>query len=229
MGMAKEKILVVEDEEDIMNLVEYNLHQGGFQVIRAIDGEKALIVAREEHPDLIILDLMLPGIEGTEVCKILKQDNATRQIPIIILSAKGEEMDRIIGLELGAADYVTKPFSPRELVLRVKAVLQRDLPQDESGDLIQIGDLAINIAEHQVWVKGKLIVLTYTEFKLLAYLVKNRGRVQDRETLLNEVWGYDSLVYGRTVDTHTRRLRVKLGSLGDSIETIRGIGYRFKE
>lgn len=227
--MAREKILVVEDEEDILNLVDYNLRQGGFQVIRAVDGETALDLARQKPPDLIILDLMLPGMDGTEVCKILKHEEATRRIPIIILSAKGEEIDRVLGLELGASDYVTKPFSPREFILRVKAVLQRNLPQDESRELIQVGDLAINIAEHEAWVKGKPIDLTHTEFKLLLYLVKNRGRVQDRETLLNAVWGYDSMVYGRTVDTHTRRLRVKLGSLGGSIETIRGIGYRFKE
>src|SRR3972149_4391548 len=159
--MAREKILVVEDEEDI-------------------------------------LDLMLPGMDGTEVCKTLKQEGATRRIPIIILSAKGEEMDRVIGLELGAADYVTKPFSPRELILRVKAVLQRGLPEEENGIPIQVSDLTINIAEHQVYVTGKPIELTHTEFKLLAYLLKNRGRVQDRESVLAHVWGYDSVGDGRT-------------------------------
>ena len=227
--MAREKILVVEDEEDILNLVDYNLRQGGFQVIRAVDGETALALARQKPPDLIILDLMLPGMDGTEVCKTLKQEGATRRIPIIILSAKGEEMDRVIGLELGAADYVTKPFSPRELILRVKAVLQRGLPEEENEIPIQVSDLTINIAEHQVYVKGKPIELTHTEFKLLAYLLKNRGRVQDRESLLAHVWGYDSVVCGRTVDTHIRRLRAKIDPLGEFIETIRGVGYRFKE
>ena len=227
--MAREKILVVEDEEDILNLVDYNLRQGGFQVIRAVDGETALALARQKPPDLIILDLMLPGMDGTEVCKTLKQEGATRRIPIIILSAKGEEMDRVIGLELGAADYVTKPFSPRELILRVKAVLQRGLPEEENEIPIQVSDLTINIAEHQVYVKGQPIELTHTEFKLLAYLLKNRGRVQDRESLLAHVWGYDSVVYGRTVDTHIRRLRAKIDPLGEFIETIRGVGYRFKE
>src|SRR3972149_10853619 len=143
--MAREKILVVEDEEDILNLVDYNLRQGGFQVIRAVDGETALALARQKPPDLIILDLMLPGMDGTEVCKTLKQEGATRRIPIIILSAKGEEMDRVIGLELGAADYVTKPFSPRELILRVKAVLQRGLPEEENEIPIQVSDLTMTI------------------------------------------------------------------------------------
>lgn len=227
--MAREKVLVVEDEEDILQLVDYNLSQGGFRVLRAKDGETALDLIKQEYPDLIILDLMLPGIDGTEVCKILKQGDATRRIPIIILSAKGEEMDRVIGLELGAADYVTKPFSPRELILRVRAVLQRNLPKENDKASIQVGDLTIDMSRHQVWVKEKPIVLTHTEFKLLAFLLKNRGRVKGRETLLTEVWGYDSLVYGRTVDTHIRRLRAKLGPMGEFIETIRGVGYRFKE
>src|SRR3990167_1552879 len=226
--MAREKILVVEDEEDILNLVDYNLRQGGFQVIRAVDGETALALARQKPPDLIILDLMLPGMDGTEVCKTLKQEGATRRIPIIILSAKGEEMDRVIGLELGAADYVTKPFSPRELILRVKAVLQRGQAQEKPKTITK-GTVYVDMDRNSVTVNNKPLNLTPIEFKLLTELAMSDGRVLSRDNLLDRVWGRDCYVTDRTIDTHIRRLREKLGKAQRYIETVRGFGYRFSE
>ena len=194
-----------------------------------MDGASGLELAKKGRPSLIILDLMLPEMDGKDVCRVLKADPNTQSIPILMLTAKAEEMDRVIGFELGADDYVTKPFSPRELVLRVKAILRRKEIPDERDKTIQVGDLLIDIDRHQVFVKKKPISLTSTEFKLLVELITNRGRVQTRERLLDKVWGYTYEGYARTVDTHIRRLREKLGSFGDSIETIRGVGYRFRE
>jgi two-component system, OmpR family, phosphate regulon response regulator PhoB len=197
-------------------------------VLTALDGPSGLEMARKERPSLILLDLMLPGMNGKDICRALKSNPLTQSIPILILTAKAEEMDRVIGFELGADDYVTKPFSPRELVLRVKAILRRkEIPQEEKS--IRIGDLLIDIERHQVTLKEDPVELTSTEFKLLVELVSKRGRVQTRENLLNRVWGYTYEGYARTVDTHIRRLREKLGSAGDDIETIRGLGYRFRE
>jgi DNA-binding response OmpR family regulator len=195
----------------------------------AMDGASGLELANKEHPSLIILDLMLPQMDGKDVCRALKSNPVTQSIPILMLTAKTEEVDRVIGFELGADDYVTKPFSPRELVLRVKAVLRRKEATDEREKSIQLDDLLIDIDRHQVSLKKKAISLTSTEFKLLVELVINKGRVQTRERLLDKVWGYTYEGYARTVDTHIRRLREKLGSFGDSIETIRGVGYRFRE
>jgi two-component system phosphate regulon response regulator PhoB len=194
-----------------------------------MDGASGLELARKERPSLIILDLMLPEMDGKDVCRVLKADPNTRSIPILMLTAKAEEMDRVIGFELGADDYVTKPFSPRELVLRVKAIQRRKEIPDERDKTILVGDLLIDIDRHQVFVKKKPISLTSTEFKLLVELITNRGRVQTRERLLDKVWGYTYEGYARTVDTHIRRLREKMGHLGDFIETIRGVGYRFRE
>ena len=194
-----------------------------------MDGASGLELAKKERPSLIILDLMLPEMDGKDVCRALKADPNTQSIPILMLTAKAEEMDRVIGFELGADDYVTKPFSPRELVLRVKAIQRRKEIPDERDKTILVGDLLIDIDRHQVFVKKKPISLTSTEFKLLVELITNRGRVQTRERLLDKVWGYTYEGYARTVDTHIRRLREKLGSFGDSIETIRGVGYRFRE
>jgi two-component system phosphate regulon response regulator PhoB len=188
-----------------------------------------LELAKKEYPSLVILDLMLPGMDGKDVCRALKSNPLTQSIPILMLTAKAEEVDRVIGLELGADDYVTKPFSPRELVLRVKAILRRKDVAREVEKVIQIGDLLIDIDRHHVSVKKSSVPLTSTEFKLLVELASNKGRVQTRERLLDKVWGYTYEGYARTVDTHIRRLREKLGSLGDSIETIRGVGYRLKE
>ena len=227
--LSIQSILVVEDEEDIIDLIEYHLRQSGFSVIRALDGPLGLELARKKRPDLVILDLMLPGMDGKDVCRALKLNPLTQSIPILMLTAKTEEVDRLIGFELGADDYVTKPFSPRELVLRVKAILRRKEAPVEREKTIQIGELLIDIDRHQVSVKKSPLQLTSTEFKLLAELASNKGRVQTRERLLDKVWGYTYEGYARTVDTHIRRLREKLGSLGDYIETIRGVGYRFRE
>jgi len=194
-----------------------------------MDGASGLELAKKERPSLIILDLMLPEMDGKDVCRALKADPNTQSIPILMLTAKAEEVDRVIGFELGADDYVTKPFSPRELVLRVKAIQRRKEIPDERDKTILVGDILIDIDRHQVFVKKKPISLTSIEFKLLVELITNRGRVQTRERLLDKVWGYTYEGYARTVDTHIRRLREKMGHLGDFIETIRGVGYRFRE
>ncbi len=194
-----------------------------------MDGPSGLELARKERPDLIILDLMLPGMDGKDVCRALKSTPLTQSIPILMLTAKAEEMDRVIGFEIGADDYVTKPFSPKELVLRVKAILRRkEVPQDADKTL-QHGDLLIDMDRHQVFVQKRPVQLTSTEFRLLLELASKGGRVQTRERLLDKVWGYTYEGYARTVDTHIRRLREKLGPVGDYIETLRGVGYRFRE
>jgi two-component system phosphate regulon response regulator PhoB len=222
-------ILVIEDENDILDLVEYNLKQSGFKVLTAIDGGSGLELAIKERPDLIILDLMLPAMDGKDVCRALKSNPVTKAIPILMLTAKAEELDRVIGLELGADDYVTKPFSPRELVLRIKAILRRLTSEKEDVKVIRIGDLLIDVDRHQVSIKDEPISLTSTEFKLLVELASKRGRVQTRQSLLERVWGYTYEGYDRTVDTHIRRLREKLGDMAEYIETLRGFGYRFRE
>ena len=226
------KILIVEDEPDILELLAYNLRQAGFEVSTSSDGEEALRMAQADPPDLLVLDLMLPGMDGLELCRLLKQQEALRRVPVLMLTAKAEEVDRIVGLELGADDYVTKPFSPRELVLRIKAILRRatanEAAEEEEGR-IQIGPLTIDPGAHQVLVGQELIDLTATEFRLLHTLVQRRGRVQSRQELLEVVWGYQYSGYGRTVDTHIRRLREKLREADDWVETVRGVGYRFRK
>src|ERR1700680_63598 len=222
------KILIVEDERDVVDLLTLSLRKaGGFVVSTAADGATGLHKARTEKPAFIILDLMLPRMPGLEVCKILKSDPATQHIPIMMLTAKAEEIDRIVGLEFGADDYVTKPFSPREVILRIQAILRRG--DAKEGERLPAGSITIDPARHQVLVAGKRINLTSIEFKLLRTLVQRRGRVQERDRLLNEVWGYESIIDTRTVDTHVRRLREKLGKAGDAIETVRGFGYRLRE
>jgi len=225
----KPRILVVDDEPDVVHLVEYNLKAADYDVVTAADGEQALKKARAAMPNLIILDLMLPELDGLEVCKLLRRDQSTAAIPIIILTAKSAEMDRVLGLELGADDYLTKPFSPRELVLRVKRLLRSGSTATEKADRIQVGDLVVDILRHQILVGGKPVELTATEFKLLTTLIQRRGRVQTRESLLQEVWGYDNVIDTRTVDTHMRRLREKLGPPAQYLDTVRGVGYRFLE
>ncbi len=224
-----EKILIVDDEEDILTLLEYNLEKAGFKVISANDGPEAIELAKKEKPALIILDIMLPSMEGTEVCKVIKRDNTTSHIPIIMLTAKGEEVDRIVGLELGADDYITKPFSPRELVLRVKAVLKRRDGGEENESTITAGNIKIDVERSVVISNGKHLKLTATEFKLLVELVKARGKVLSRDDLLDKVRGTDYYVTDRTIDTHIRRLREKLGKSAKHIETVRGFGYKFLE
>jgi len=225
----KSKILVVDDEPDAVELVEFNLRGAGFDVITAGNGDEALKKARTFAPDLILLDLMLPEVDGLEVCKILRRDPATSAVPIIMLTAKAAELDRVLGLELGADDYVTKPFSPRELVLRVKNLLRRRTEPDEPADRVQVGDLLIDVPRHLVSVSGRAVDLTATEFKLLTVLAQRRGRVQSRERLLRDVWQYDNLIDTRTVDTHMRRLREKLGRASRFLDTVCGVGYRFAE
>jgi len=225
----KPRILVVDDEPDAVELVEFNLKAAGFDVLTASDGDEALKKARTALPNIIVLDLMLPEVDGLEVCKILRRDPATAGIPILMLTAKAAEIDRVLGLELGADDYVTKPFSPRELVLRLKGLLRRREIPEEKSDLIRINGLSIDIPKHLVLVNGKRVELTATEFKLLTLLAQRRGRVQSREQLLRDVWEYDNLIDTRTVDTHMRRLREKLGRAAKHLDTVRGVGYRFLE
>ena len=223
------KILIVDDEPDAVELIRFSLSTAGYEVITAEDGEQALKRARVAAPDLILLDVMLPEVDGLEVCKILRRDPATSAIPIIMLTAKAAEIDRVLGLELGADDYVTKPFSPRELVLRIKGMLRRGQPNETKADQIRLGELHIDIPRHLVLVQGKAIELTATEFKLLTVLAQRRGRVQSRDQLLQDVWEYDNMIDTRTVDTHMRRLREKLGRAAKYLDTVRGVGYRFVE
>jgi len=224
----KPKILVVDDEPDALDVLGFKLREAGFTPIFAADGGKALAAVRADRPDLIVLDLMLPEIDGLEVCKILRRDPTTVSIPILMLTAKAAEMDRVIGLELGADDYVTKPYSPRELVLRIRKLLKRMEAAEEAGEHFRIGPLEMDIPRHEARVDSKPVALTATEFNLLALLAQRRGRVQTRERLLQDVWGYETAIDTRTVDTHMRRLREKVGPVADYLETIRGVGYRFK-
>ena len=223
------KILIIEDEPDMADLIALNLKTAGYKALVAGNGETGLAKARAEIPDLIILDLMLPKLSGTEVCKLLKNDPATAAIPVIMLTAKGDEMDRILGLELGAEDYVTKPFSPRELALRIRTVLRRRQPDAKKQERFKHGILTLDQAKHEVLIGDKFLDLTTIEFNLLALLLERKGRVQSRERLLNDVWGYEVAIDSRTVDTHVRRLREKMGKAADYIETVRGIGYRMAE
>jgi DNA-binding response OmpR family regulator len=228
MNHMKPVILVVDDEPDAVDLIEFNLKDAGFQVKSASDGAEALSKARSVLPSLIVLDVMLPELDGFEVCKLLRRDPNTATIPIIMLTAKAAEIDRVLGLELGADDYLTKPFSPRELVLRVKKLLERRENAAIVKEKLQVGDLIIDKPRHAVTFKGKTIELTATEFKLLYVLAQRRGLVQSRERLLLDVWEYDNAVDTRTVDTHMRRLREKMGGAAHFLDTVRGIGYRFK-
>ncbi|MDD5409309.1 MAG: response regulator [Candidatus Omnitrophica bacterium] len=226
----KEKILIVEDEKDIIKMIEYNLKKEGFKVIDARDGEDALDLALRQYPDLILLDLMLPGIDGLEVCKTLKKDPKTASIPIIMLTAKGQESDKVVGLELGADDYVTKPFSPRELIARIKAVLRRATEKEKLPEVFESGDLRIDFARISVTVKEKAVTITAKEFELLKTLLKAKGRVLSRDYLLDSIWGYDHAmeIQTRTVDVHVRTLRKKLKSAAKMIVTVKNYGYRFE-
>lgn len=228
--MAKKKILVVDDEPHIVELVRFNLEASGFKVIEAMDGQKAIELAQSENPDLILLDLMLPGTDGLEVCRFLRQQKSTREIPIIMLTAKSEEIDKVLGLEIGADDYITKPFSPRELVARIKAVLRRSAGSEKNENNIKIGNILIDIEKHEVLVEGEKQEFTPKEFDLLKLLASNPGKVFSREFLLENIWGYDYLGDTRTVDVHIRHLRQKIERDSDKpvyIETVRGIGYKF--
>ncbi len=221
-------VLVVDDEKDLVELVRYHLEKDGLQCLEARDGETALQIARERMPDLMVLDLMLPGVDGLEVCRAIRKDPKTASVAIIMLTAKAEEVDRIVGLEMGADDYMVKPFSPRELVARVKAVLRRGQAQ-ELPSVTQIGSLVVDEAKHQVLVAGKGVDLTVKEFDLLCGLMKANGRVLNREQIMERVWGYSNAVdiESRTVDVHIRRLREKLGDEQKRVVTVKGVGYRF--
>lgn len=228
--MAKERILAVDDEQDILTLVEYNLTREGYRVQKATTGEGALVAARSDPPDLIILDLMLPSVDGLEVCRSLKANQSTSRVPIIMLTAKGEEADIICGLELGADDYITKPFSPKVLIARVRAALRKNrsaMPTDT--DVVSIGGLSIDPGRHQVKVDGETVDLTLTEFRILDALARRPGWVFTRYQIVEASRGEDSEVTDRSVDVHIVSLRRRLGALGDRIETVRGVGYRFKE
>lgn len=228
--MAKEKILVVDDEEDILELLRYNLLREGYNVSCAASGEEALRLAQSEIPDLLVQDLMLPGIDGLEVTKILKNDSRTRDIPIVMLTAKGEEADIVTGLELGADDYITKPFSPRVLVARVRAVLRRKVKEyKEETPVLRIHDIVIHPGRHEVLVNDKPVQLTLTEFGILNYLARRPGWVFTRSQIMDAVKGEDYFVTDRSVDVQIVGLRKKLCNAGKYIETVRGVGYRFKE
>lgn len=230
--MSKEKILVVDDEKDIVELLRYNLEKEGYKISSAFSGEECLENVKTDLPDLILLDLMLPEIDGLDVCKFLKNNAQTSHIPIIMLTAKGEETDIVLGLELGADDYITKPFKIRELLARVKAVLRRvknNIPPPKEKEIIKFKNLVIDLNKYEVTLKNKLLNLTSTEFKLLKFLASHPGKVFTREQLLNQVWAEDRFIVDRAVDVHIRRLRQKLLTASDYIITIRGVGYRFKE
>ncbi len=221
------RILVVEDEVDLQQVLQYNLRQAGHDVLSAERGGDALRVVRERPPDLVLLDLMLPDISGIDVCKTLKANASTAHIPVMMLTARGEEIDRVVGFEMGADDYVVKPFSVRELLLRIQALLRRTHPGAES-DAITFGVLRMDRGAHRAWVEDEEIALTALEFRLLLTLYERRNRVQSRTALLDSVWGIDADITTRTVDTHVKRLREKIGDAGAYIETVRGVGYRFR-
>ena len=225
----KERILIVEDDKHISKLVKFNLEKANYDCAIAATGEKALEALDDRPVDLVILDIMLPGMDGFGICRAIKEKEKLKNIPIIMLTAKGEEVDRIVGLELGADDYIVKPFSPRELVLRVKAILKRGKVEEAKKDILAAGDIIVDIPKHKVTVKEKPIDLTQMEFKLLVTLMERRSRVQTRERLLSDVWDMGTGVDTRTIDTHVKRLREKLGKSGSLIETVRGLGYKFKE
>ena len=224
-GITK-TIHIVEDEPDIRETLAYNLSQEGFKVSEFSDAESCLDKIQKKKPDLLILDLMLPGMSGLDLCKQIRTDKSLQNLAIIMLTAKGEEVDRIIGFELGADDYVTKPFSVRELILRVKVILKKQNDAVENNELVEFGPIKLNLDAHEVLINDDEIILTALEFKLLKHLIQRRGRVQTRDQLLGDVWGYSSEITTRTVDTHIKRLREKLGTVGDYIQTVRGVGYR---
>jgi two-component system, OmpR family, phosphate regulon response regulator PhoB len=221
------KILIVEDDRDILERLRFNLVKAGYETILAESGEEALVLTQENHPDLILLDLLLPGLNGLEVCRRLKRNPSLHHIPIIMVTAKGEETDRIVGLELGADDFIVKPFSIREIILRMQKILDRREKQPLPS-FLKADSLLLDLEAYSARLEGQVLNFTATEFRLLAHLMRQRGRVQTREILLDKVWGYAFEGYSRTIDTHIRRIRKKLKTYQDYIETVRGVGYRFK-
>jgi len=227
--MPKRHILVIDDEKDIVKLLQYNLEKEGHQVSSALTGEDGLASARAKNPDLILLDLMLPGIDGLEVCRLLKADRQTNAIPVIMLTAKGSEIDQVVGLELGASDYISKPFSVKVLLARVKSVLRSRSDEKEKTAVLKAGSLVLDRERHSVAFQGKVVPLTKLEFDILAFLMENRGKVFSRDKILDGVWKTESFVVDRSVDAHVKSIRQKLGKGRDCIETVRGAGYRFVE
>ncbi len=230
--MTQQRILVVDDEEDLRKVLEFNLRNAGFTILSAATGREALEIAERERPDLILLDVMLPDMQGTQVCQQIKTSAELKDIPVVMVTARGEEIDRVVGFELGVDDYIVKPFSVREVILRVRAILKRTNTPEETAvaaERVRFGVISLDIERHRVWVEDEEVKLTATEFRLLETFLTRRGRVQTRDTLLKDVWGADINVTPRTVDTHVKRLREKLGLAGDYVETVRGIGYRFAE
>ena len=227
--MARRQILIVDDEKDIQKLLQYNLEKEGYQTTIAKTGEEGLELARVRLPDLLVLDLMLPGMDGLEVCKILRGDSRTKHIPILILTAKGSEVEQIVGLELGASDYITKPFSVKVLLARVKNILRGFEQKKEEAAVLKADGLLLDKERRRVSIHGKPLTLTKLEFEILAFLMANRGKIFSRDQLLNGVWPGESFVVDRTVDVHIRSVRQKLGKYRDRIETVRGLGYRFSD
>ena len=227
--MKKQKIIVVEDEPDLVDVVTYNLKREGYLVLAAQRGDEGINLIRSERPDLVLLDLMLPGMDGLSICRQMKSDTSLSEIPIIIASAKGEESDVVIGLEMGADDYLAKPFSPRELLARIKAVLRRGAPRDVIRERLVIRGLVIDSGKHEVRIEDEIVSLTSTEFKLLHHLASSKGRAFSREQLLNKVVGMGVVVVDINIDVHIRAVRKKLGNHSNMIQTIRGVGYRFVE
>jgi two-component system phosphate regulon response regulator PhoB len=223
------KILIIEDERDLAELIAFNLQKEGFQTMIANDGKTGLERVRNETPDLVILDLMLPEISGVEICKTMRKEKSSSETPVLMITAKGEEIDKVIGFEVGADDYLVKPFSTRELLLRVKAILRRSSNEKTDKNSFTAGAVSIDTASHRVTAEGQKVELTITEFKLLLTLIERTGRLQSREQLLSSVWGYSNDADTRTVDTHITRLRSKLGAAGEQIKTVRGFGYRMDE
>lgn len=221
-------ILVIEDEKDLAELIAFNLEREGFRAVTAHDGLNGLDQVSRIKPDLVVLDLMLPGMLGTELCKTMKRNEKTAAIPVLMLTAKGEEIDKVVGFEVGAEDYVVKPFSTRELMLRVRALLRRSAAPHSPGGIIKVGPLTLDVERHSVSIDGAEVSFTSTEFKLLHILVQRQGRLQSREVLLRDVWGYAFVEDSRTVDTHITRLRGKMGTAGELIRTVRGFGYKIE-
>jgi two-component system phosphate regulon response regulator PhoB len=227
--MSKGTVLVIDDEADLIELVRYNLEKEGFEVIAAADGESGLQAARKRLPQVIVLDVMMPGMDGLEVCRHLRSDDRTSRIPLIMLTARAAETDRVVGLEMGADDYVTKPFSPRELVARVKAILRRSAKQEEPSQVIKHGDLVIDVPRHEVRYQEALVALTATEFRILQFMAGRPGRILSRNEIMDAALGADTNVFDRTIDVHITAIRRKLGKGGEQIETIRGFGYKLRD
>jgi len=226
--MKKGTVLIIDDEKDLIELVRYNLEKEGFDVIAATDGQAGLEVVKKHRPDLVMLDLMMPGLDGLQVCQRLRADPRMGRVPVIMLTAKATEADRVVGLELGADDYITKPFSPREVVARVKAVLRRSSPQQDDRQVIRSGEMSIDLSGHEVSYKGQRVSLTATEFRILEFLAARPGRVFSRDEIIDAALGNETAVFDRTVDVHITAIRRKLGSGADQIETVRGFGYKFR-